>query len=194
MCGIGGFADFKDRISDREESAKRMSETLAKRGPDQIGSFSDDFVTLLHRRLSVIDLSNGLQPMKIGQFIITYNGELYNTEDLRRELSSLGHTFKEKSDTEVLLKSYIEWGEDCVHKLNGIYAFTVYDTVNRKIFMARDRAGVKPFFYAILNNTFIFGSGIKTILSYCGFTPYINKESIAEVFLIGPGRTSGKNP
>ncbi|MBR2916312.1 MAG: asparagine synthase (glutamine-hydrolyzing) [Clostridia bacterium] len=194
MCGIGGFADFKNRISDKEESAKRMSQALSKRGPDQIGSFSDDFVTLLHRRLSVIDLSNGLQPMKIGQFVITYNGELYNTEDLRRELSSLGHIFKEKSDTEVLLKSYIEWGEDCVHKLNGIYAFAVYDAINRKIFIARDRAGVKPFFYANLNNTFIFGSEIKTILAYCGFTPYINKESIAEVFLIGPGRTSGKTP
>ena len=194
MCGIGGFADFKDRISDREESAIRMSHTLSKRGPDQTGSFSDDFVTLLHRRLSVVDLENGRQPMKIGQFVITYNGELYNTEDLRRELILLGHPFKEKSDTEVLLKAYIEWGEDCVHKLNGIYAFVVYDTINRRIFMVRDRAGVKPFFYSTLNNTFIFGSEIKTILSYQDFTPYINKESIAEIFLIGPGRTSGKTP
>lgn len=198
MCGIGGFADFNTRIKYNKETAERMSTTLSRRGPDQVGLWQDDYVTLLHRRLSVVDLDNGLQPMarNIGdrEFIITYNGELYNTEDIRSELKLLGHSFTEKSDTEVLLTSYIEWGEDCVDRLNGIYAFAIYDKAKRKIFMARDRAGVKPFFYTLDGTALIFGSEIKTILANPYITPQINKESIAEVFLIGPGRISGKTP
>lgn len=196
MCGIGGFADFKSRIDSHDEVCEKMSRTLSRRGPDQVGKFCDDFVTFLHRRLSVVDLKGGRQPMaryaRGGEFIITYNGELYNTEDLRRELIALGHHFSEHSDTEVLLTSYIEWGEALVDRLNGIYAFAIYDKTNRKIFMARDRAGVKPFFYALSGDELVFGSEIKTILANPHIKPYINRESIAEIFLIGPGRTSGK--
>ncbi len=198
MCGIGGFADFTDRINYSDEIAERMSKTLARRGPDQIGQWQDQNVVLLHRRLSVVDLDHGRQPMHrklhSKEFIITYNGELYNTADLRRELTILGHKFTQQSDTEVLLASYIEWGEECTSRLNGIYAFTIYDKANRRLFMARDRAGVKPFFYAFSGNTLIFGSEIKTILANPYITPEINKESIAEIFLIGPGRTMGKTP
>ena len=195
MCGIGGFADFKSRIERNDETAKKMSATLARRGPDQIGQYTGENAVFLHRRLSVVDLEHGLQPMRRsamgGDFIITYNGELYNTEDLRRELLLLGHNFSEKSDTEVLLTAYIQWGENCVDRLNGIYAFAIYDIKNRKIFMARDRAGVKPFFYALSGSEIIFGSEIKTVLAHPDVEPEINKESIAEIFLIGPGRTSG---
>lgn len=198
MCGIGGVADFKDRIIYDEKMAKKMSETLSRRGPDQIGSYHNEHIMFLHRRLSVIDLENGLQPMEKtafgNKFVITYNGELYNTKDLKSELSCLGYTFTEQSDTEVLLTSYIEWGEDCVEHLNGIYAFAIFDEKRQKVFVARDRAGVKPFFYAFLNNSFVFGSEIKTILAHPGISPEINKESIAELFLIGPGRTSGYTP
>ncbi len=198
MCGIGGFADFTDRINNSDEIISRMSLTLSRRGPDQIGQWQDNNAVLLHRRLSVVDLSNGRQPMYRSygdkEYIITYNGELYNTEDLRNSLILLGYKFTEKSDTEVLLTSYIEWGENCVDRLNGIYAFVIYDKSNKKLFMARDRAGVKPLFYAFLNNTILFGSEIKTILANPYIAPEINKESIAEVFLIGPGRTMGKTP
>ncbi|MBE7011478.1 MAG: asparagine synthase (glutamine-hydrolyzing) [Ruminococcaceae bacterium] len=198
MCGIGGFADFTDRIPNDKKIIEKMSKTLSRRGPDQIGNYINNNIAFIHRRLSVIDLSHGLQPMLKeafgNKFVITYNGELYNTSDLRSELSCLGYKFNENSDTEVLLTSYIEWGEDCVSHLNGIFAFAIYDEKRQKIFIARDRAGVKPFFYSLFNNTFVFGSEIKTILSYPHITPQINNESLAEVFLIGPGRTSGKTP
>ncbi len=198
MCGIGGFASFTDMINYSDEIASAMSKTLARRGPDQTGEWSDGRVCLLHRRLSVIDLAHGKQPMcrTFGEkkYVITYNGELYNTAELRRRLLDLGHSFKEQSDTEVLLTAYIEWGESCVDYFNGIYAFAIYDTEKQKLFMARDRAGVKPFFYAFSGDTIVFGSEIKTILANPNITPEINKESIAEIFLIGPGRTSGATP
>lgn len=198
MCGIGGFADFTDRIIKNKDIIEKMSLTLSKRGPDQIGNYVNDNIAFIHRRLSVIDLSHGLQPMEKSaygnKFVITYNGELYNTPDLRAELSCLGYSFSENSDTEVLLTAYIEWGEDCVFHLNGIFAFAIFDEKRQKIFFARDRAGVKPFFYSAYKNTFVFGSEIKTVLAHPEIQPEINNESLAEIFLIGPGRTSGKTP
>lgn len=198
MCGIGGYADFTDRIIKNDEISEKMSNTLKRRGPDQSGIYQNDHIAFIHRRLSVVDLQNGIQPMKKeafgNTFVMVYNGELYNTVDLRAELSCLGYVFSEKSDTEALLTSYIEWGEDCVLHLNGIYAFAIYDKKRQKIFIARDRAGVKPFFYAFSGSTFVFGSEIKTVLAHPQITPQINKESLAEIFLIGPGRTSGQTP
>lgn len=198
MCGIGGVASFSGIVGNFSDIKSKMSLTLSKRGPDQIGEAADEFVLFLHRRLSVIDLSNGRQPMTLRrgerEFTITYNGELYNTAELKRTLSLLGHTFSEKSDTEVLLHSYMEWGENCIEKLNGIFAFAIYDKAERKIFMCRDRAGVKPFFYAFAKDALVFGSEIKTVLAHPDITPEINQESIAEIFLLGPGRTSGKTP
>lgn len=198
MCGIGGYADFKNRIEKNENIIKKMCETLKRRGPDQIGFYSNEYISFAHRRLSVIDTQHGVQPMKRSagcqNFIITYNGELYNSEDLRKKLIQIGYIFTEKSDTEVLLFSYIEWGEKCVEKLNGIFAFAIYDEQNKKIFAARDRAGVKPFFYSIYKDTFIFGSEIKTVLAHPMVESKINNVSLAEIFLIGPGRTSGTTP
>ncbi len=198
MCGIGGYADFTDRIIKNDEISEKMSNTLKRRGPDQSGIYQNDHIAFIHRRLSVVDLQNGIQPMKKdafgNTFVMVYNGELYNTGDLRAELSCLGYVFSEKSDTEALLTSYIEWGEDCVEHLNGIYAFAIYDEKRQRIFIARDRAGVKPFFYAFSGSTFVFGSEIKTVLAHPQVTPQINKESLAEIFLIGPGRTSGQTP
>lgn len=196
MCGIGGFADFKSMVS--KADAEKMSNTLSRRGPDEKGIYQSACVTFVHRRLAVIDPGGGKQPMTItrgaDEYIMVYNGELYNTEDIRRELLKAGHRFSGHSDTEVLLSSYIEWGEDCVAHLNGIFAFAIYDKAKQKIFAARDRAGVKPFFYAFSDSMFIFGSEIKTILASGRISPEIGKEGIAEIFLIGPGRTSGKTP
>lgn len=144
MCGIAGQlspgglpprdAGFYEHILSR----------LSRRGPDQQGQFIDPACALLHRRLSVIDPENGRQPMTIGTHTIAYNGELYNTADLRQELMEKGVTFATTSDTEVLLQSYLAWGEDCPKKLNGIFAFAIYDQEKRRLFFARDPMGVKP--------------------------------------------------
>ena len=151
MCGIAGWFSNSESIIGNIDTIERMSETLCRRGPDEQGMYLDNNVCMLHRRLTVIDPETGKQPMSAAlgdkKITLVYNGELYNTEDLRRELLSHGHSFNGHSDTEVLLKSYIQWGEKCVEKLNGIFAFTVYDSCSNSLFMARDPIGVKPFFY-----------------------------------------------
>ncbi|MEG1880312.1 MAG: asparagine synthase (glutamine-hydrolyzing), partial [Oscillospiraceae bacterium] len=173
-----------------------MSKTLNRRGPDESGEYITDHVALLHRRLSVVDIKNGKQPMHkiIGgrEYVITYNGELYNSDEIRRELRVSGHDFNGHSDTEVLLLSYIEWGESCLHRLNGIFAFAIYDVTRDILFMARDRAGVKPLFYHEYSGGLVFGSEIKTLLENPKVSRRVDKYGIAEVFLIGPGRTPGE--
>ncbi|GHU55588.1 asparagine synthetase B [Clostridia bacterium] len=183
MCGIAGFS-FYDEVS-----ADNMKESLKRRGPDQDGIIKNENVTLIHTRLAVVDLEHGLQPMSKNGISLVYNGELYNTEELRKELQLLGQTFDEKSDTEVVLKSYLQWGNNCVNHLNGIFAFAIVD--NEKIFIARDRMGVKPFFYAIVDGKFIFASEIKALLSSGLVKPEIDNTSLFELILIGPGRTPG---
>ncbi len=195
MCGIAGWIDFKNSIKEYQTVIDNMSKTLSRRGPDESGTYISDNVVLIHRRLSVVDIENGKQPMYIThkgcEYIIVYNGELYNTEDIRCELKTLGYKFEGHSDTEVLLTSYIEWGEGCLDKLNGIFAFSIYNKKKRTLFMARDRAGVKPFFYHIYNEGIIFGSEIKTLLANPKVSRKVNRNGIAEIFLIGPGRTPG---
>ena len=129
MCGIAGWTDFKDDLEGYEQVIEKMSVCIAHRGPDAKGSFYDRGCRLAHRRLSVIDPENGVQPMTYAQYNIVYNGELYNTAELRSKLRHAGHTFDTASDTEVLLKAFAEWGEHCLDRLNGIYAFAVW---NRK--------------------------------------------------------------
>ena len=195
MCGIAGWLDFKNNIKNNEIIYNSMSETLSRRGPDDSGMYISDNVVLIHRRLAVVDIENGKQPMYKTvdgrEYIIVYNGELYNTEDIRKELIAFGYKFTGHSDTEVLLTAYIHWGEDCLHRLNGIFAFAVYDKRAKTLFIARDRAGVKPFFFHIYDGGIVFGSEIKTLLANPKVSSRINKNGIAEIMLIGPGRTPG---
>lgn len=147
MCGITGWIDYKRALEGEKETVMKMTETLAKRGPDDTNIWIDKHVAFGHKRLIVVDPEGGKQPMTClkeeSNYTICYNGELYNTEDIRKELLRRGYTFKGHSDTEVLLASYIEWKEECVNHLNGIYAFAVWDEKKEHIFIARDRLGGK---------------------------------------------------
>jgi asparagine synthase (glutamine-hydrolysing) len=172
-----------------------MTRTLSRRGPDAEGFWVYENALLGHRRLTVVDPEGGRQPMALAwggtTYVLIYNGELYNTEDLRAELLRKGHTFAGWSDTEVLLHSFAEWGMDCVVKLNGIFAFAVWDTARARLFLARDRIGVKPLFYAAPNCGLIFSSEIKALLKHPEIPARLDTEGLAEVFALGPARTPG---
>ena len=168
---------------------------MAPRGPDGRGTYRVEDCTLLHTRLAIIDPEGGKQPMDLtwGQerYTITYNGELYNTGELRRELEGLGHVFTGHSDTEVLLHGFAQWGEAVLDKLNGIFAFAVWMERKKKLFLARDRIGVKPLFYKLHKGGLIFASEIKTILCYPNVKAQLDARGAAEVLLFGPGRMPG---
>ncbi len=195
MCGIAGEVSFSNAVIKNKDSFIKMQKVLAPRGPDQNGIYIKDKVALIHSRLCVIDIENGLQPMtaKYGEneYTLVYNGELYNTDEVRDELKAHGHKFLGHSDTEVILKSFIQWKDECVNKFNGIFAFAVWDDKEQRLFFARDRIGVKPLFYTVTNNSFIFGSEIKALLTHKFVEPIIDENSIAEIMFIGPGRTPG---
>ena len=147
MCAIAGFVSLLYDVA----TAKKMLTTMNRRGPDDNGIFHQDECCLLHSRLSIIDPAGGAQPMQLSwqgeNFTIVYNGELYNTEEIRTLLSRLGHTFNGHSDTEVVLHAYAQWAEGCIERFNGIFAFAVWENKRKKLFLARDRIGVKPLFY-----------------------------------------------
>jgi asparagine synthase (glutamine-hydrolysing) len=191
MCGIAGFVDLNDDLEDKGGIIAAMSERIAHRGPDAKGEYYDRGCRLAHRRLSVIDPENGAQPMTYGEHTIIYNGELYNTPELRSVLKRLGHTFETSSDTEVLLKSFAEWGEDCLERLNGIYAFAVWNSRKRELFLARDRAGVKPLFFSIQASCLVFASEIKALFEHPRVKPRIDEEGAAALMLLGPARKGG---
>lgn len=195
MCGIAGWIDWSIDITEEIEILEKMKDSLAHRGPDEEGEWLSKHAGLVHRRLIVIDPAGGQQPMAReingSKYIMVYNGELYNTEEIRQKLLRRGYHFRGHSDTEVLLISYIEWGNKCVDYLNGIYAFAVWDEARQKVFLARDRIGVKPLFYSILNNGIVFASELKSLLQHPDIKPVINQEGLAEILAIGPGRTPG---
>ena len=196
MCGIAGWIDYTKDISNEMPVLNAMVQTLTPRGPDAEGHWNSPHALLGHRRLIVVDPDGGVQPMRLrlGEvtYHIVYNGELYNTEDLRRDLISEGHTFNGWSDTEVLLHAFAEWGEACLQRLNGIFAFAVWDEVNERLFLARDRIGVKPLFFSDKGGTFLFASEIKSLLKHPSVTPTIGSEGLAEIFALGPARTPGR--
>ena len=195
MCSIAGVIDFQNDLRDQGYVFSDMQRTMTSRGPDQHGTYVTACAALLHNRLCVIDIENGRQPMTVGLdgrfYTIVYNGELYNTDEIRAELAALGHRFSGWSDTEVVLKSFIQWGENCVDRFNGIFAFAIWDAAEKRLFMARDRMGVKPFFYAVRGGTFIFSSEIKGLLAHPAVEPALDREGVLEVVLTGPGRTPG---
>ena len=195
MCAIAGVIDFNGINEKQKNWCVEAQKLLQNRGPDQDGIFQSDFSALVHTRLAVIDIEKGRQPMIFQRgrekFVLVYNGELYNTEDIRKELALEGYTFEGHSDTEVVLKSYVCWGEKCVDKFNGIFAFAVWEEHNKRLFIARDRIGVKPFFYTVKNHAFYFSSEIKGLLCNPEIPCEIDKEGINEIMLIGPARTMG---
>lgn len=191
MCGIAGWIDFRRDLRRENAVMEKMSVSLAQRGPDEKGFYSDYNCAFAHRRLVVIDPAGGKQPMSAGSFTICYNGELYNTGELREELEALGTTFSGHSDTEVLLKAYIAWGESCLEKLNGIYAFAVWNSDTRELFLARDRAGVKPLFFSVYENGLVFASEIKALLLHPFVKPKLDAEGVASIMLLGPARKTG---
>jgi asparagine synthase (glutamine-hydrolysing) len=195
MCGITGWIDWERNLENEGHIVGNMMETLAARGPDASGMYLSKHAAFGHRRLSVVDLVNGAQPMIRDRgeqrYVITYNGELYNTPELRQALESKGYTFRTTCDTEVLLTAYIEWGPSCVERFNGIFAFGIWDERQQTLFLARDRIGVKPLFYTNKGNWLLFGSELKALLAHPEIHPQVDSEGLAEVFIIGPGRTPG---
>ncbi len=195
MCSILGLVNFKDGTrSISQETLEAMRLTTVHRGPDQNGFFRDDYVCFGHNRLAVIDVANGLQPMTAvfegKSYTIVYNGEIYNSNELRSELENLGVKFKTHCDTEVLLYSYILWGMGCSEKLNGIFAFAVYDDDKKQVYVSRDRMGVKPFFYTFIGDTFIFSSEVKAILKHPQIKAELDSEGIWQLLYLSPMRPS----
>ena len=191
MCGIAGTVGRK--IDARAVTG--MLATMARRGPDAQGVFQAGDCTLLHSRLAIIDPEGGRQPMELQfrdeTFVLVYNGELYNTVELRRELIGHGHQFAGHSDTEVVLHSYAQWGAGCVERFNGIFAFAVWEKNACRLFLARDRIGVKPLFYRVDGHGLIFASEIKTILACPGIRAELDREGAMQLLMLGPGRMPG---
>lgn len=184
MCGITGIL-YLNRQSVSEQSVAKMSATLPHRGPDSNGVWVNEYVGLGHRRLAIIDLSpNGHQPMEseTGDLVIVYNGELYNFQNLRMELEATGYQFRSQSDTEVLLYAYQQWGEACLDRFNGHFAFAIWDNRKKRLFLARDRFGVKPLYYFYDNTQFLFGSEIKAILAHPGVRRKVCYPALNEYF------------
>lgn len=193
MCGIAGWIDKNIEMSNKISLLNTMSKTLDRRGPDENGIYIKGGTALIHRRLVVIDKENGKQPMVVNhngtKYVIVYNGELYNTSDLREELKADGFHFRGHSDTEVILKTYIKYREKCAEKLNGIFAFAIYNSEDESVFLCRDRIGVKPLFYYEYNGGLIFASEIKTLLASGVVKPQIDEQGLNEIFFLGPART-----
>lgn len=189
MCGFTGWYNPKENLLKKKKIIKKMNKTLKYRGPDQTGYYYDKNLLLGHQRLSIIDLKNGKQPMNYKNYTIVYNGEIYNTCELRNDLIDKGYDFLTNSDTEVILKGYVQYKEKILDKLEGIFAFMIYD--GSSIFIGRDRFGVKPIFYTKVNDNFLFASEIKALLKNDLVKPIIDKNSLQELLALGPSKTPG---
>jgi len=187
MCGITGIMVPSGTEVD-QATLRAMTNEIAHRGPDGDGYYFGQTVALGHRRLSIIDIEGGSQPMYCAdrQVILSYNGEIYNFQSLRRELETLGHKFRTNSDTEVLLESYLEWGSDCVSRLRGMFAFAIWDNRSRELFLARDRLGIKPLYYALLpGGVFLFGSELKALLKHQNVTRKLRPDALEDYLMLG---------
>ena len=185
MCGIAGFFSA-DRVVNRD-LIRSMTDRIAHRGPDGSGYFCDDFVALGHRRLSIIDVAGGQQPMgnEDGRLQIIYNGEIFNHADLRPELEAAGHRYQTRCDTETIVHAFEQYGEDCVTRFRGMFAFAIWDKQARTLFCARDRLGIKPFYYWTDGTTFVFGSEIKALLVHPIVRAEFDEESLSEYLAFG---------
>lgn len=187
MCGIAGIYTINKKPAD-SLLIKQMTDCLMHRGPDDIGIYVNENIALGHTRLSIIDLSSaGHQPMANREetLFIVFNGEIYNFKELRNELEKLGYQFSSKTDTEVILYSYQEWGKDCVKKINGMFAFAIFDKKKQQVFLARDRMGEKPLYYYFDNEKFLFASEIKSILKDKNIARQIDSQGMVNYFMFG---------
>lgn len=199
MCGISGFCNFElnyqEKIPFWEEILTNMHTRLSHRGNDNSGTYLQEHVGFSHARLSIRDIANGAQPMsrfvRQSDYAIVYNGEVYNTDELIPPLKAAGYTFETTSDTEVILYAYIHYGADFVSLLNGIFAFAIWDGAKEQLLLYRDRAGTKPHFYSLKENTLVFGSEPKSLFCHPLIRPEIDMDSLREILGVGPARTSG---
>lgn len=191
MCGIAGILSKNIDLREREPLIRDISESLKLRGPDGFGEYTKPYVTLIHRRLSVIDPEKGAQPMSFGKYVIAYNGEIYNTQEIKNDLLAKGYSFDTQCDTEVVLKAYCEWKEKCCERLNGIFAFAIWDDGEHSLFVCRDRIGVKPLFYSRKNGVFAFASKIKSLLLIPEISADVDENGLNEIFMLGPAKPIG---
>lgn len=199
MCSIAGMINFKKNYLNYKSYntlvVRDMAESMRHRGPDSWGEWVGEHAAFSHSRLAVIDPIGGKQPMSRTvdgyEFVITYNGELYNSAELKETLTGCGYNFSTSSDTEILLYAYIHYGAKCAEKLNGIYAFCIWDSMRQRVFACRDRFGVKPFFYTAVGDTVLFSSEIKGLLRHPAFSAAVDKVGLQELFAISPARTQG---
>jgi asparagine synthase (glutamine-hydrolysing) len=188
MCGIVGIFDVRAKREASRELVSRMNETQHHRGPDECGLHVEPGVGLGHRRLSIIDLSTGQQPLwnEDRSVVVIFNGEIYNYQSLIPELTALGHTFRTRSDTEVIVHAWEAWGEACVTRFRGMFAFALYDRNQSTLFLARDRLGVKPLYYALLpDGIFLFGSELKSLVAHPGLSLEVDPCAVEEYFALG---------
>ena len=183
MCGISGIFDRSGACAD-QALLERMTEALRHRGPDGVGHFIHGQVALGHRRLSILDVEGGAQPIsnEDGNVQVVFNGEIYNFIELRKELAALGHVFKTRSDTEVIVHAYEQWGAELVDRLNGMFAFALFDVAAGALLLARDHLGVKPLYYTVIGSQFLFASEIKALMQHPGFRREVDRQALAELF------------
>jgi asparagine synthase (glutamine-hydrolysing) len=192
VCGITGWLDWHRDLSVDASTVRAMTETMACRGPDAGGVWLARHVGLGHRRLAVIDLENGTQPMRAthdgAEAVVTFSGEIYNFRELRAELTAAGHAFRTRSDTEVLLRAYLHWGEEFVTRLNGMFAFAIWDVRTETLLLVRDRLGIKPLYYAEYPGGVLFGSEPKALLANDLFVPEVDVDGLVDVFSVAAKR------
>ena len=187
MCGIAGVIHFHREVRVEPEVLRKMCRAMAHRGPDDEGLYCADGAGIAMRRLSIIDVSGGHQPItnEDGTLLIVFNGEIYNHASLRDQLVTRGHRYSSKSDTETIIHLFEEYGADCVRHLRGMFAFAIWDSVRKKLFVARDRLGIKPLYYRLNSESFLFGSEIKVILAHPGVRPEFHRPSLPEYLAFG---------
>lgn len=191
MCAILGWLNKKNDLMLKKDTFCEMLDLMSYRGSDNTGYYYDNHVLLGHKRLAIIDVEKGNQPMYYRDYIIVYNGEIYNTDELRSDLEEQGYVFDTRCDTEVVLKGYACYGSKILNKLEGIYAFAIYDKKKERLFLGRDRFGVKPLYYTFIDGNFIFSSSIKSILASKVIEPILDKDCLGEILAFGPSKKVG---
>lgn len=191
MCAICGFQNLKENLEEKQNLFREMLETMRCRGKDNTGFYFEKNTMLGHKRLAIVDLENGNQPMYYKEYIIVYNGEIYNTPEVKKALKHIGYTFDTTSDTEVILKGFAEYKEKILDMLEGIFAFCIYNKNTKELFLARDRFGIKPLYYAKKDDNFIFASMIRGILKSKVIKPYLSKVDLGKLLALGPSKPQG---
>lgn len=184
MCAICGWINRKEKLTDKQDIFREMTDLMSCRGKDNTGYYFEDNIMLGHKRLAIIDVEKGNQPMYYKEYIIVYNGEIYNTDEIREELKNKKYIFDTNCDTEVVLKGYAEYKEKILEKLEGIFAFCIYNKKTKEVFLARDRFGIKPLYYCEKDGNFIFASMLRAILKSEVVKPYLSKEALGEILAL----------